>query len=43
MIITSFIAPIASCRYRDWFFVAYFDLRPFVRSEAAMSIGTTAG
>lgn len=24
-------------RYRDWFFVAYFDLRPFVRSEALQS------
>lgn len=29
-------------QFQQWFFVSYFDLRPFVKTEAAYSIGTTA-
>lgn len=28
--------------FQKWFFVSYFDLRPFVKAEAAYSMGTTA-
>jgi len=33
------LMPLAA--YDDWFFVFYYDLRPFVESEAAFSIATT--